>query len=75
MSRLTRIALPLAVLLPLAACGGSDPEPANVETDVEDISGGEMMVPDETSAEVPVDLPETPMTPVPDASASTAPAE
>lgn len=65
MSTLTRIALPLLAVLPLAACGSSEPEPANLEPDVEDISGGELIVTEETPA-VPVDLPETPMTPVPE---------
>ncbi|MXO97723.1 hypothetical protein GRI97_01810 [Altererythrobacter xixiisoli] len=68
----------MLAVLPLAACGSSEPEPANLEPDIEDISGGEMVVTEETPA-VPVDLPETPMTPAPDAapdasaSATTAP--
>ncbi len=55
--------LPLsaAMLLGLAACG--DAEDTTVEPDVEDVSGGEMIVTEQTPA-VPVDVPETEMTPV-----------
>ncbi len=56
--------LPLsaALLLSLAACG--DAEDTTVEPDVEDVSGGELIVTEQTPA-VPVDLPETEMTNVP----------
>lgn len=62
-SRFVRLAaMPLAAALMLAACGEAD-EP-EYEADATDVSGGELIVTDETPA-VPVDLPDTPMTNVP----------
>ncbi|BBC71121.1 conserved hypothetical protein [Altererythrobacter sp. B11] len=63
-----RAAVPLAAALSLAACGGNDTE-KTYEADATDVSGGDLIVTEETPA-VPVDLPDTPMTPVPDASAT-----
>lgn len=57
-----------AMLLSLAACG--EAEETTIEPDVEDISGGELIVTDPTPA-VPVTLPETPMTNVPPESVAT----
>ena len=50
-----------ALLLSLAACG--EAEETTIEPDVEDVSGGELIVTEQTPA-VPVDVPETEMTPV-----------
>lgn len=51
-----------APLLALSACGGNEEQ--TYETDVTDLSGGELIVTEETPG-VPVNVPETPMTPVP----------
>lgn len=48
----------------LAACGGEEPEPT-YEAGATDEGGGELIVTDPTETGVAVDLPETPMTPVP----------
>ena len=57
--------LPLAAVLSLAACGG-EAEETTYETDVVDECGGELIVTDpEAPAVEDVELPETPMTPVP----------
>lgn len=58
--------LPLAGAFALAACGG-DAEETTYETDVVDESGGELIVTDPEAEGVDVQLPETPMTPVPPA--------
>lgn len=57
-----------ALMLSLAACG--EAEETTIEPDVEDVSGGELIVTEPTPA-VPVDLPETPMTNVPPEGAAT----
>lgn len=61
-----RSLLPLAaagLAFSLAACG--EREEPTYEADVEDLSGGELIVSEPDPDAVPVDLPETPMTPVP----------
>ena len=60
-----RPAIPAMAALMLAACGGAEEE-TTLETDVEDLSGGDFIVTEEDPDAVPVDLPETPMTPVPE---------
>ena len=62
--------LPLAGAFALAACGGETEEPT-YETDVVDESGGELIVTDPEAEGVDVQLPETPMTPVPPTDGST----
>ncbi|PEQ14109.1 hypothetical protein B2G71_00335 [Novosphingobium sp. PC22D] len=52
-----------AGLAGLAACGGS--EEKGYEADVVDQSGGDIIVNDVNPSDVPVDLPDTPMTNVP----------
>lgn len=69
--QLTRSALLLAPLLALAACG--EKEPTTFEPGATDVSGGELIVSEQKPGEVPVTVPEVPMTPVPDASASATP--
>ena len=59
----SRALFPLAGALALAACG--DSEDATYETNVVDESGGELIVTDPEAEAVDVELPETPMTPVP----------
>jgi len=54
--------LPAALLFALAACG--EAEEPTYETDVVDESGGELIVNEPDPDAVPVDLPETEMTPV-----------
>ena len=61
--RILPFAAALAIPLALAACGKSS-EPT-YEADATDESGGQLIVQDADSAAVPVNLPETPMTPVP----------
>jgi len=63
--------LPLAAAFALSACGGEPEEPA-YEAAVDDASGADLIVTEEDPAAVPVDVPETPMTPVP---VESAPAE
>lgn len=53
---------PAAALLMLAACQN---EPVETVADVEDQSGGEIITTPVDPNEVPVDVPETPMTNVP----------
>ena len=53
-----------AAALALAACGQDDSE-ATYEAGVEDAGGGELIVTDADQPGVAVELPETPMTPVP----------
>ena len=60
----SKAVLPLAGAFALAACGGEAEEPT-YETDVVDESGGELIVTDPEAEGVDVQLPETPMTPVP----------
>ena len=61
--------LSLAAPLALAACAEEEP---TYETDTTDVSGGELIVTEETPA-VDVELPETPMTPVPEDEAAAEP--
>lgn len=63
--------LPLGAVLALSACGNSE-EPT-YETDTTDVSGGEFTVNPEDPNAVPVDTPDTPMTPVPDDSTAQTP--
>ncbi|MXO88321.1 hypothetical protein GRI32_06175 [Altererythrobacter aestuarii] len=55
--------------LSLAACQAEQP---TYEADAEDVSGGDLIVSPDDPANVPVNVPETPMTPVPDETASAA---
>lgn len=57
------IALPLAGVLALSACAKEAEEPT-YEADATDESGGELIVTEEDPNAVPVDVPETEMTPV-----------
>ncbi|MCB2089280.1 MAG: hypothetical protein H6918_00345 [Sphingomonadaceae bacterium] len=57
------VALPLAGALALTACSQQAEEPT-YEADATDESGGELIVSDVDPAAVPVDVPETEMTPV-----------
>jgi hypothetical protein len=63
-SRIRLALLPLAAAFALAACGG-EPEEPTLEAGMDDTGGGELIVTEEDPAAVPVELPETPMTPVP----------
>lgn len=63
-SGLAIIGLCTTFTLGLAACAPEQPK--NYETDVIDKSGGELIVEDENPKAVDVDLPETPMTNVPE---------
>ncbi len=68
-----RSLLPLAaagLAFSLAACG--EREEPTYEADAEDLSGGELIVSEATPG-VPVNLPETPMTPVPEGEAGATP--
>ena len=56
-------ALPLVAALALAGCG--DRAEPTYETDVEDESGGELIVSEVDPDAVPVDVPDTPMVNVP----------
>lgn len=58
----TRLLVPAALALALAACAEEEP---TYEADAEDLSGGELQVADPDAEGVPVDLPETEMTNVP----------
>ena len=60
-----RILAPALAALALAACGAAEEEEVVSEADVEDVSGGELIVSEEDPDAVPVDTPDTPMTPVP----------
>lgn len=69
---IAKTALPLSAALALAACGSSeepaaDQTPATYSTDVEDLSGGEIIATEEDPNAVPVELPETPMVPAEEA--------
>lgn len=69
LSRSARLLAPLLpAVLALAACG--EKEPTTFEPGATDVSGGELKVEPVKPGEVPVNVPEVPMTPVPDASAS-----
>lgn len=59
-----------ATAICLSACDRQEP---TYETDVEDVSGGELIVGEETPGLPPVELPETPMTNVPPATPTLAP--
>lgn len=65
-------AIVLAGALALGACGKKE-EPSYT-ADATDESGGQLQVTDQSSEGVPVNVPETAMTPAPDAAASSAPA-
>lgn len=70
-ARFARALFPLLGAAALVAC--EKPEDTTYEADATDQGGGDLIVTEETPA-VDVDLPETPMTPVPAEDAS-APAE
>jgi hypothetical protein len=73
-SRLAAFSLAATAAIALAACAPEQPK--DYETDVVDESGGDMIVEDENAEGVEVELPETPMTNVPEAPAATeAPAQ
>lgn len=55
----------VGLALTLAACGVAEEEAPTYEAGVTDVGGGELIVTEETPGAVAVDLPETPMTPVP----------
>lgn len=65
--------IPCIAALALAGCGGQDSSDT-YKTDVEDQSGGELIVSTPDPNAVPVRLPETPMTPVPVDTATPMPA-
>jgi hypothetical protein len=62
---LAQTLIPCIAALALAGCGGQDDGSETYKTDVEDRSGGELIVATPDPNAVPVRLPETPMTPVP----------
>ncbi len=64
-SKTLSLALPLSAALALAACGGNDEAEKTYEAGATDVGGGELIVTDPSETGIPVDLPETPMTPVP----------
>ena len=66
---LARTLIP-ATALALAACSGQDESDATYKAGVEDKSGGELIVTTPDPNAVPVKLPETPMTPVPNETAT-----
>ena len=51
--------------LALAACGSGEEAEPTYEAGVTDEGGGELIVTDPSETGIPVDLPDTPMTPVP----------
>lgn len=60
------VAIPaVAALAALSLAGCSEPKERTFETRTEDKSGGEFIVTDATREGVEVELPKTPMTPVP----------
>ncbi|MBO6527516.1 hypothetical protein [Erythrobacter sp.] len=67
-TRFTTAALPLAAALALVACG--EAEDTTYEVGATDEGGGELIVSEEDPNAVEVDLPETPMTNVPEEDAS-----
>jgi len=65
-STLARPLLALAAALAIAACGAEEDTATTYEADVTDESGGELIVTDPQDPAVEdVQLPDTPMTPVP----------
>lgn len=61
-----RLLLALAAPLALAACGSDEPAEKTYEAGVEDEGGGELIVTEADAEGVEdLELPETPMTPVP----------
>lgn len=62
-TQLTKAILPLGAAFALSACAAEEEE-TTYEPAVEDISDGELQVAPQDPDAVPVDLPETPMTPV-----------
>ena len=60
-----------AAAIALAGCQAQEPD---VTTNAEDRSGGELIVRDADPAAVPVTVPDTPMTPVPEATDASRPA-
>ena len=67
--RFAPAAITLTAALCLAACG--EPEETTYEVDAVDQSGGELIVTDEDPDAVPVDTPDTAMTPAPTEEADT----
>ena len=66
-----RLAFPVLAALALAACGSAEEAEPAYEAGVEDASGGELIVTDPEDPRIEdLELPETRMTPVPDAAAS-----
>ncbi|MBT8427224.1 MAG: hypothetical protein KJO02_04260 [Erythrobacter sp.] len=68
MSKHVNLALPLFAALALAACGQE--QETTYEADATDLGGGELIVTEEDPDAVPVDTPDTPMTNVPDDTAT-----
>lgn len=68
--------LPLsaAFILSLSACSQAEEENETYVAGVEDAGGGDLIVSEPDPNAVPVDVPETPMTPVPSGSESPSPA-
>lgn len=64
MTKPSYLALPLCAALALAACGQE--QETTYEADATDLGGGELIVTEEEPDAVPVDIPDTPMTNVPD---------
>ncbi|CDO36253.1 MULTISPECIES: hypothetical protein [Novosphingobium] len=62
-----KVLLATGALLAIAACSK---EPTEYKADVKDESGGQLIVQDADATGVPVDLPDTPMTPVPPSEAA-----
>lgn len=63
------LAIPIAAILSLgiAACSGEqEREEKTYEVRTKDLGGGELIAREVDPNEVPVDLPDTPMTPVPE---------
>lgn len=70
MAPFAKILLPGIAALALAACGSQDETPPTYEAGATDEGGGELIVSTPDPNAVQVELPETPMTPVPNATAS-----
>ena len=70
MAPFAKILLPGMAALALTACGSQDEPPPTHEAGATDVSGGELIVSTPDPNAVQVELPETPMTPVPNATAS-----
>lgn len=71
---LRKCLLPLAAAFALTACGGTEEE-TTYEADVEDVSGGELIVSEPDPNAVQVDTPDIAMTPVPVETPSATPVE